>query len=68
MKTLKNLKNNITIILIAHRLSTVKECDNIFVLENGKLVNEGRYNNLLEESLVFKKLAQVNLGKNDKIN
>ena len=68
MKTLKNLKSNITIILIAHRLSTVKECDKIFVLEDGKIVSEGKYINLLEESLVFKKLAQVKLGKNDQIN
>ena len=63
MKTLKGLKKNITIILIAHRLSTIKDCDNIFVLEKGKLVNEGRYNELLKESLVFKKLAQTKLDK-----
>ena len=61
MKSLKDLRKNITTILIAHRLSTVKDCDNIFVLEKGKLISEGKYNNLIEKSPVFRKLAQVKL-------
>ena len=41
MEAINNLSKNITVILIAHRLSTVKNCDKIFLLENGQLKNEG---------------------------
>ena len=37
MDAINNLGKNITIILIAHRLSTLKNCDKIFVLEDGEL-------------------------------
>jgi ABC-type bacteriocin/lantibiotic exporter with double-glycine peptidase domain len=39
MDSINNLSKDITIILIAHRLDTVKKCDKIFLLENGKLKN-----------------------------
>jgi ATP-binding cassette, subfamily B, bacterial PglK len=53
MDAVNNLGKNITIILIAHRLSTVKNCDKIFLLENGKLKNEGTFEELtkIEENL-----------------
>ena len=34
--------------MIAHRLSTIKNCDNIFFLENGKLIAQGIYEELLK--------------------
>jgi ATP-binding cassette, subfamily B, bacterial PglK len=40
MDAVNNLSNNITIILIAHRLNTVKNCDIIYKLENGKIVSK----------------------------
>ncbi len=43
----KNLKNKITIITIAHRLNTVKDCDMIFKLEKGKIVSFGKYKQLI---------------------
>ena len=51
----KNL-NNKTIIIIAHRLETIKDVDNIFVLKNGKIVEEGPYNELLNKNGYFHKL------------
>ncbi len=48
MDAINNLGKNITIILIAHRLSTVKKCDKIFLLENGKLKNEGTFEQLIK--------------------
>ena len=41
MNTLNNLSNYITIIMIAHRLTTVKNCDKLIKLENGKVVKIG---------------------------
>ena len=45
-----------TIIIIAHRLETIKDVDNIFVLNDGKIVEEGKYQELLEKNGYFKKL------------
>jgi ATP-binding cassette, subfamily B, bacterial PglK len=47
MDAINNLSKNITIILIAHRLSTVKKCDKIFLLEKGQLKNEGTFEELI---------------------
>jgi len=54
METLKNLKDNVTIILIAHRLSTVKKCDQIFLLEKGQLKNQGTFDELINIDENFK--------------
>lgn len=48
-KALKNLTKNKTVIMIAHRLSTVVSADRILVLENGKLIEEGTHNELLKK-------------------
>ena len=45
-----------TIIIIAHRLETIKDVDNIFVLNEGKIVEEGKYQELLDKNGYFKKL------------
>ena len=56
IEEINNLKEKITIIIIAHRLSTVKNCDRIFLLEKGKIKVEGNYEELLKKSIDFKKL------------
>ena len=45
MDAVYNLSDDITVILIAHRLSTVKKCDKIFLLEKGGIKNEGHLKN-----------------------
>lgn len=49
-----------TFIMIAHRLETIKDVDNIFVLSSGKIVEEGKYQELLDKNGYFKKLYKVN--------
>jgi len=46
MKAINNLNKKITIILIAHRLNTVKNCDIIYKLDKGQLIAQGTYNEL----------------------
>ena len=46
MDAVNNLGKDITIILIAHRLNTVRNCDIIFELEKGKVVNKGNFEDL----------------------
>ncbi len=55
MDAIDNLSKNITIILIAHRLSTVKKCDKIFLLEKGELKNEGTFGELINIDGNFRK-------------
>jgi ATP-binding cassette subfamily B protein len=43
MRSLRAVANNRTSILIAHRLSTVTDCDIIFVLRNGRIVESGSH-------------------------
>ena len=47
MDEILKFKKDITIIIIAHRVNTLKQCDNIFKLENGKIVDSGTYANLI---------------------
>ena len=55
MDGINNLNKNITIILITHRLSTVKNCDKIFLLEKGKIINEGTFEELIKLNKNFQK-------------
>ena len=47
MEAVNNLSRSITIIIIAHRLNTVKNCDKIFLLEKGQLKNQGKFEELI---------------------
>ena len=48
MDAVNNLNKNITIILIAHRLNTVKNCDNIYLLQQGEVKNQGKFEELID--------------------
>ena len=48
MEAINNLNKKITIILIAHRLNTVKNCDIIYKLDKGQLISQGTYNELFQ--------------------
>lgn len=55
MDAIENLGKNKTVILIAHRLSTVKKCDKIFLLEEGQIKKEGTFEQLITTDYKFKK-------------
>ncbi len=54
MDAVYNLRDDITVILIAHRLSTVKKCDKIFLLEKGSIKNEGTFEELIKVNENFR--------------
>jgi ABC-type multidrug transport system fused ATPase/permease subunit len=57
MDALHSLSRKKTIIVIAHRLSTVRECDVIYLLERGQIVAQGSYHDLMRESAWFRAAA-----------
>ena len=57
MEAVYNLSNEITIIIIAHRLSTVKACDTIFLLEKGELKAQGTFDELAQTNGRFRAMA-----------
>lgn len=57
MEAVHNLSHSITVILIAHRLNTVRECDQIFLLEKGVVKASGLFNELVEKNEQFKAMA-----------
>jgi ABC-type multidrug transport system fused ATPase/permease subunit len=59
MDAIHNLSHKKTIIMIAHRLSTVKECDVIHMMKDGKIVDSGTYQQLIAENEDFQKMAKL---------
>lgn len=56
IKMINELSKDITIITIAHRLTTIENCDKIYVINNGKMIEFGTHNELLESSTYYSKL------------
>lgn len=57
MSAIHELAGQKTIILIAHRLKTVQQCDNIYMLEKGRVVDQGTFAELLGKNERFKRMA-----------
>jgi len=61
MNAILKLSGLKTIILIAHRLSTLQECDMIYLLEKGRLIDQGNYQSLMTNNSNFKRMAIKNI-------
>lgn len=59
LDAIENLDGDLTVLLIAHRLTTVRRCDAIMELEHGRVVAQGPYEQLLECSASFRSMAKV---------
>jgi ABC-type multidrug transport system fused ATPase/permease subunit len=59
MQSIEALRNRKTIIFIAHRLSTVRQCDTLFLLDNGKMTDSGDYDTLAARNPAFRRLAAL---------
>lgn len=65
-QSIDNLVKNKTVIMIAHRLSTVVNADKIIVLEKGRIAAEGTHAELLQSSPLYKKMWQSHISGKDK--
>lgn len=59
MDAIGGLNPDLTILIVAHRLTTVRQCDTIFELEQGQVVAQGTYDYLLECSPSFRRMAKL---------
>ncbi|WP_454960394.1 ABC transporter ATP-binding protein [Filifactor alocis] len=64
-KAFKNLMKDKTVIMIAHRLTSIKSVDEILVLEDGKIVERGNSKQLLEKNDLYHKLFALYNSAND---
>ena len=53
MKTINSIEKKMTTVIVAHRLSTIRNCDKIFVLKDGKLSEEGNHESLIEKNGIY---------------
>lgn len=57
ISAVKGLHGTKTVLMVAHRLSTVRHCDTILVMEDGRVIDTGGYDELMESSDLFRKIA-----------
>ncbi len=57
INAIERLKGERTIIMIAHRLTTVEKCDHLYFMQEGQIEDSGTYNELIERNFEFKKMA-----------
>lgn len=62
-KAINNLNGKYTVLIIAHRLSTVIDSDKIFVINDGKVIDSGSHKELLERCEFYKELYKSDLEK-----
>ena len=60
-KAISHITKYKTVIVIAHKLNTIKDCDNILVFDKGKIVEQGTHEQLLNENGYYKRLSDVSI-------
>ncbi len=60
LEAINNVAKLKTVIIIAHRLTTVKDCDIIYLIDKGKIIAQGTYDELMSSSGPFRAMAKVN--------
>ena len=64
-KCLKKHTKDATVVIVAQRIGTIKDADQIFVIEDGKIVGSGRHKELLKSCDIYKDIALSQLGKEE---
>jgi ABC-type multidrug transport system fused ATPase/permease subunit len=59
VSSIHSLSDVQTIIIIAHRLNTLKPCDKIYLMEHGRIIDQGTFNDLVENNQKFRQMAKI---------
>ena len=59
MSAIDALPGETTVVMIAHRLTTVERCDRIIVMERGRIVGCDKWENLMKDNPAFRRIAQL---------
>ena len=62
-EAIKSIHGDKTLVIIAHRLSTILNADKIIVMDQGKIIAEGRHKNLLKSCSIYKRLYDLQVRK-----
>ena len=62
---INNISSGYTMFIVAHRLSTIKNCNKIIVIDDGKVAGIGTHSELLKSNLIYKSLYEKELQSND---
>ena len=65
-RRLKGITEDATVIIVAQRVSSIKNADQIIVLEEGKIRGRGTHEELLETNLIYQEIAQSQLNEEEK--
>ncbi|MGN1278467.1 MAG: ATP-binding cassette domain-containing protein, partial [Candidatus Onthovivens sp.] len=63
-QSLEKIKSIGTMLIVAHRLSTIQHCDKIFVLQDGKIIESGSHQDLLKNKGYYYKLYELQFSNN----
>ena len=61
LEAINNVTKLKTVIIIAHRLTTVKDCNIIYLIDKGKIIVQGTYDELMSSSVSFRAMAKMNI-------
>ena len=67
-KAIDNLVQDHTVVIVAHRLSTIMDADIIYVVDKGKVVSSGTHNELLKTNKIYKNLYNTESLNSNEIN
>lgn len=59
IQSIRSLPDSMTVVIIAHRLSTVKHADCIYLMDQGKIVDQGTYESLINTNEQFRKMVDI---------
>ena len=61
-ESIKNIAKDITVVIVAHRMSTIMNCNKIYLLENGEISGSGSFKELVNTNKKFKELVRAGVS------